>query len=225
MNWTLPWVPSVDLADILINTGMAFLLGLFISWVYRGTHRSVSFNYSLVLSMIILPMIVGIVMMVIGNNLARAFGLVGAMSIIRFRTAVKDVRDTAFVFFALAAGMAAGTGNLLVGAAGTLFIGMLIAILHLSRHGRPRQAEYILQFNVVAGEEARKPYLPIFDRYLRQSSLIHVKSVRLGEALQLSFYVALKEAREGQRFVSELSALEGINRVVLSYGEEAGEPL
>jgi len=223
MNWTLPWIPSVDLADILINTVCAFLLGLFVSWVYRATHRGVSYSHSLIESMVILPMITGLVMMVIGNNLARAFGLVGAMSIIRFRTAVKDVRDTAFVFYALAAGMATGTGNLLVAVAGTLIAGLLIAISHIIRQVSPTKSEYILQFNVVAGEEPRKPYLPLFDRYLRISSLIHVKSVRLGEALQLSFYVSLKDPTQTERFVSELSALEGLNRVNLSYGDETGK--
>jgi uncharacterized membrane protein YhiD involved in acid resistance len=211
------------LADIVLSTTMAFFLGLLISWVYIATHRGVSYSPSLVLSMIILPMVTGLVMMVIGNNLARAFGLVGAMSIIRFRTAVKDVRDTAFVFFSLAAGMATGTGNHLVGIGGTLIVVLLIGILHVARHTIPGRPEYMLQFNILAGEEPRKPYLGLFDTYLRTSSLIHVKSVRLGESLQLSFHVALKDPSQVERFIGDLSALEGMDRIILSYADESGE--
>jgi uncharacterized membrane protein YhiD involved in acid resistance len=224
MNWTLPWLPSADVTDILISTVTAFLLGLYIAWVYRATHRGVSYSPSLVHSMVILPMITGIVMMVIGNNLARAFGLVGAMSIIRFRTAVKDVRDTAFVFYALAAGMATGTGNLLIGIGGTLLVGLLVTLLHLGRHAVPKRDEFVLQFNVTSAEERRRAYLPIFEKYLRRSSLLHVRSVRLGEALQLSFYVVLRDRDRVEAFINELSALEGLDRVTLTATEEVGEP-
>ena len=97
--------------DIVINIIIAFILGVIISWIYRRTHRGYSYSNSFISTLTILSMVTAFVMMVIGNNIARAFSLVGALSIIRFRTAVKDTRDTAFVFLSLAVGMAVGTGS------------------------------------------------------------------------------------------------------------------
>ena len=97
--------------EVVINSLIAFLLGLFIAYIYRKTHQGLSYSQSFVLTIIFVTIIIGIVMMVIGNSLARAFALVGALSIIRFRAVVKDTKDTAYVFMALAVGMAAGTGN------------------------------------------------------------------------------------------------------------------
>src|SRR6478752_4319478 len=88
----------------------AFACGLFLSWLYRRTYRGSSYSITFDRALVTLTVITAIVIMVIGNNLARAFGLVGAMSIIRFRTAVKDAQDLVFIFFSLAVGLASGVG-------------------------------------------------------------------------------------------------------------------
>lgn len=225
LSQIFPVTPWVTLAvPALFNTIVAFLLGLFVTGIYRATHRGVSYSYSFIITIVILPMVASLVMMIIGNNLARAFGLVGALSIIRFRTAVKDSRDTAFVFYSLVAGMAVGTGNVPIGIAGTLFIGLLIGILYLTGFSHPNRDELLLRFNVAGGQEARKLYLSIFQQFLNSSSLINVKSIRLGESLELAFRVVLKDSAQTELFARELSGLEGIDRVNLSYGEEQGEP-
>ena len=111
----MAYVYSPD--EILINLAASFILALAIAFTYRTTHRGLSYSQSFVLTLIFVTVITSMVVMVIGNNLARAFALVGAMSIIRFRTVVKDTKDTAFVFFALASGLAAGTSSYLLAAA------------------------------------------------------------------------------------------------------------
>ena len=98
-------------SDILINMILAFILGLVISYIYKITHKGLSYSQSFMLTIVFVALIVSMVMMVIGNNLARAFALVGALTIIRFRTVIKDTKDTAYVFLALASGMAAGTSS------------------------------------------------------------------------------------------------------------------
>ena len=97
--------------EVILNSFVAFVLGLCIAYTYKKTHQGLSYSQSFVLTIIFVTIIIGFVMMVIGNSLARAFALVGALSIIRFRTVVKDTKDTAYVFMALAVGMGAGTGN------------------------------------------------------------------------------------------------------------------
>jgi len=122
------------------DLAIALLCGFLISLLYRWTYRGPAYSTTFVSSLASLSMITALVIMVIGNNLARAFGLVGALSIIRFRTAVKDTQDIVFIFFALAVGMAAGVGLHLSAIAGTLFIGLSIFVKALQTP-RARQRE------------------------------------------------------------------------------------
>jgi len=101
---------SPSIFDIAGNMLVAFVCGLIISVVYRMVYKGPSYSVTFVNSLVLLAMITSVVILVIGNNLARAFGLVGAMSIIRFRTAVRDTQDIIFIFFSLTVGMAAGVG-------------------------------------------------------------------------------------------------------------------
>ena len=98
-------------SEMIINILLAIILGFIISVIYRETHKGLSYSQSFTLTILFVAVIVAVVMMVIGGSLARAFALVGALSIIRFRTVIKDTKDTAYVFLALAVGMAAGTSN------------------------------------------------------------------------------------------------------------------
>ncbi|OUC07886.1 membrane protein, partial [Litorilinea aerophila] len=95
--------------DVVITVVLSFLLSLVIAWVYRETHRGATYVQSFVHTLILMSMVVGIVMLIIGSNIARAFTLVGALSIVRFRNAIKETRDVGFIFFAMAIGMACGT--------------------------------------------------------------------------------------------------------------------
>ena len=97
--------------QIIFNLLLSFLLGLLISLVYKKTHKGLSYSQSFMVTNVFVTVIVCMVIMIIGNNLARAFALVGALSIIRFRTVVKDTKDTAYIFWSLASGMATGTGS------------------------------------------------------------------------------------------------------------------
>ncbi|MCD4664693.1 MAG: DUF4956 domain-containing protein, partial [Bacteroidales bacterium] len=113
-------------STIIINILIALLCGLFIAWLYRKTYKGPGYSIGFLNSIVLLAMITSVVIMVIGNNLARAFGLVGTMSIIRFRTAIKDTQDIVYIFFGLAVGMAAGVGYYKIAIIGTLFIGFIL---------------------------------------------------------------------------------------------------
>ena len=119
----------VTIFDVVTNLILALVCGLIIALVYRFIYKGPSYSVSYVNSLVMLTLITSIVILVIGNNLARAFGLVGAMSIIRFRTAVRDVQDIVFIFFALTIGMAAGVGLHAIALSGTLIISIIAIIL------------------------------------------------------------------------------------------------
>jgi uncharacterized membrane protein YhiD involved in acid resistance len=96
--------------DVFAAMILTATLCVFISYTYRATHRGTSYSQNFIITMFLMAIATSVVMLIIGSNVARAFSLVGALSIIRFRTAVKDPRDTAFLFLAIIAGMGAGTG-------------------------------------------------------------------------------------------------------------------
>ncbi len=206
--------------SVLFSVLSACLLGFFISGIYQSTYRGYSYSPSFVHTLVLITMITSMVIMVIGNNLARAFGLVGAMSIIRFRTVLKDTRDIAFVFWSLAAGLAVGADALAVGLFGTLVIGAIVLGLYYSNYGIVHMKEVLLRFSIIPEEGNDKIYKDVFDTYLKSYTLLDVKSVRMGQMLELSFHVRLKDPKKQSQFVSDLSSLEGIERVLIHFGEE-----
>jgi uncharacterized membrane protein YhiD involved in acid resistance len=211
-------------ADIVLNVAIAFVIGVAIAVVYRKTHKSFNYSVSFVNTLVILPMITGIVMMVIGNNLARAFGLVGAMSIIRFRTVVKDTRDIAFVFLALASGMAAGIGYHLIALTGSSLVLLMILILYLGNFGSIRSREQLLRFSVEPGDRGAMLHEEAFQRYLRKSTLLNIQTRRDGRILELSYFVQMRGPERANEFVQALGAIDGITDVSLIAMEESAEP-
>ena len=99
------------LPTIIFNIVFAFIIGLIIASIYKKNHRELSYSASFTFTLVLLTVAGSILMMIVGNSLARAFSLFGAFSIIRFRTAVKEAKDIAYVFIALIIGMAVGTNN------------------------------------------------------------------------------------------------------------------
>lgn len=208
------------LIDILTDVAIAFVLGTAVTLVYRRTHRGLSYSTSFVQTLIFLPMVASIVMLLIGNNLARACGLVGAMSIIRFRTVIKDSRDTAFIFLGLAAGMAAGTGYHMIALAGTGFVLLMIFGLHRGQFGRPRAADLLLRFSVIPDERGAMFHEAAFRTFLRKSTLMNVQTRNGRRSLELSYFVRLRDPGQHREFVGTLGSIEGVEGVTLISAEE-----
>ena len=210
-------------SSVIINILVAFALGLVISWVYRRTHRAFSFSVSFVHTLMILGMVTALVMMVIGNSIARAFSLVGALSIIRFRTPVKDTRDTAFVFFALAVGMATGTGSHVIAILGTATIGFLILLTHWFHLGEPKGNDFLLKFRVQTSTDGENVYQSIFSQYLKESTLINMTTVQGGSGMELAFNITFKDPHRQQQFLQELNAIQEIEQIMLMAVDKGGE--
>jgi uncharacterized membrane protein YhiD involved in acid resistance len=215
--------PTIPFFSILINMVLAFLLGFLIAFIYRKTYRGYSYSASFLQTLILVTMITAVVIMLIGNNLARAFGLVGAMSIIRFRTALKDTWDMAFIFWALALGLAAGSGNHLIGISGGISIGLVIWQLYRTQFGFMQHRELLLRFWMSVRQGEKPVYLHVFDRHLSQYTMLNVRGTPSSKFVELSFFVRLKKSDQSQQLIHDLSALEGIDRVSLLVGENIPE--
>jgi len=166
-------------------------------------------------------MITAIVIMVIGNNLARAFGLVGAMSIIRFRTAVKDTIDIVFIFFALGIGMAAGVGLYSVAIGGTIFIGLILLVLSKTDFLIIRKEKFLLQFRYLAEDKMEASYIPVLKKFCKKFTMINVKTIGREDELEISFYVNIKNKNHNPEFIKELSEIKGISSVNFYFDDES----
>jgi uncharacterized membrane protein YhiD involved in acid resistance len=207
--------------EIVVNIFVALLCGLFISWIYRRTYKGPGYSIAFVNSLVLMTMITSLVILTIGNNLARAFGLVGAMSIVRFRTAVKDVQDIVYIFFALAVGMAAGVGYHELAFIGTGAIGLMIYLFSKTRAYSPQKEEYLLQFSYSPNGDDVPAYLPVFRKYCRRHQVVNTRSLGVdGETLEVSYYVRLRDKSKNSHFVRELRKAEGVNQVNLYFDEE-----
>lgn len=213
---------SVSIGEVFENLVVALLCGLLISLFYRLTYRGPGMSYSFLNSLIILALITSVVIMVIGNNLARAFGLVGAMSIIRFRTAIKETQDIIFIFFALSIGMASGVGLHALAFASTIFIGLILYVLTKTNAVNPKKRDFLLQFSFQAdGGYEEAPFLTVFQKYCKDSKLINTKAMMEHDLLELSYHIVLKDSKFVTEFVDQLKKSKGVNNVNLFFDEES----
>lgn len=224
---------SITFGTVLQNLFIALVCSLLIVLFYKYSYKGPGYSASFVHSLIALSMITAIVIMVIGNNLARAFGLVGAMSIIRFRTAVKDTIDIVFIFFALGIGMAAGVGLYSVAFGGTIFIGLVLLALSKTEFLIIRKEKFLLQFRYLqqladnleydhkSEPEPVPIYIPILKKYCKKFTMINVKSLGREDELEISFYISIKNKNQNPEFIKELSAQKGISSVNFYFDDES----
>ena len=206
--------------DILMNLTLSIFLGLFISYVYKLTHKGVSYSQSFMLTIVFVTIIVAMVMMVIGNNVARAFALVGALSIIRFRTVVKDTKDTAYIFLALAAGMAAGTSSYFLALSGSLITAAVAYILFITNYGSIYSSEFILRFRLkVDNSPTSPPYLKIFEDFTSRANLLNIEPSGDSSSNRMTFDIVMKKDKSPSEMSLKLSELEDVSELVIVASE------
>ncbi len=205
-------VASLTLDAYLLRLLAALVLGQVVAWIYIGTHRGVSYTASVAQAIVVMALIVTLVMTVIGNSIARAFGLFGALALIRFRTPVKDARDTVFLFFAVALGIACGTGNLLAGVAGTVVIGLVLWHLASTGFGTKPSHDGLLRLRVPSAAEAVVG--AVLGRHCGSVKLLHMREAG-DDVLEYAYEVGLDDAGQGPHLVAEIRAIAGVAGVSL----------
>tara|TARA_Y100000816_G_scaffold248534_1_gene197719 strand:+ start:939 stop:1631 length:693 start_codon:yes stop_codon:yes gene_type:complete len=211
-NFTSIYLPQ----EIIINLILSFILGLIISVVYKFTHKGLSYSQSFMITNVFVAVIVCMVIMIIGNSLARAFALVGALSIIRFRTVVKDTKDTAYIFWSLAAGMASGTGSYFLAISGTIIITSIALILDKTNFGSIIKSEFILQFRTISNDVGiSKSFNQTISKYSKSSTLLSSESSEDGKSIKLNFDIVLKDEKNQTELISELSKIKGLKEIVI----------
>jgi uncharacterized membrane protein YhiD involved in acid resistance len=209
-----------SVAHILLVLGWSFFLSLLLAYVYRQTHRGLSYSVSFVHTMIIMGVTVAIIMMVIGSNIARAFSLVGALSIIRFRTAIKDARDVAFIFMTMAVGMACGTGFYDVALVFVLFAMPMVYLLHRFKIGAMPTSEALLKVQLPENRDHRSVFNEVFYKFLREHSLLSMEPVQGGTALELVYSIHFKKDTDEGQFLEAVRSVNDNRKVLLLAGQQ-----
>lgn len=198
---------SVSLLDMAAALTLAFLLGLFIFLVYKRSYSGVMYSASFGVTLIALTLITTVLILAVTSNVILSLGMVGALSIVRFRTAIKEPMDIAFLFWSIAVGIVLAAGLLPLAVLGSLFIGVVLLVFSSRKSG---ESPYILVIHCDgSGEEAAVRAL--VETRVRRMNL-KSKSVSPGQ-VELNYEVRLRDGDAA--FVNELGAMEGVNHVVL----------
>ncbi|MBN3033980.1 MAG: DUF4956 domain-containing protein [Bacteroidales bacterium] len=210
---------TISWPQVLFNLGVALVCGLVIAIVYRAIYKGTSYSSSYVNSLILLTMITAVVIMVIGNNLARAFGLVGAMSIIRFRTAIRDVQDIVFIFLALAVGLAAGVGLFVIAITGTLVICFISVILVSFHFGDPQWDEHLLQLSYEPDQQSERVLDELLNKYCRKIHLTNMKTQNSNQ-IEAFYRVVIRRGKDTKELLQRLGEIRFVLNVNIYHDEE-----
>jgi len=200
---------------LLLRLLLAAGFGAGVAAIFALTQRRpVGQTLPLVTTLILLSILVAMTTIVIGDSVARAFGLVGALSIVRFRTVVEDTRDTSFVIFAVVVGMAMGAGNALVCLVGVPIVGVVAVAMSKMGTLSGRGIERRLEVRVGAGRDPDAMLAAAFDQLLSWR-LVSVVSARQGTATDVIYRVKLRDPAALLALVKSVQAIEGVQSVEL----------
>ena len=205
---------------IILSLLLAFVLGQVLAWVYYLTHTGLSYSRSYVQSLILLTVVISMVMTVIGNNIITAFGLMGALAIVRFRNVIKDTRDIAFIFCALVVGMAAGSHRYLTAILGTGILSLIILYLFWTDFGSHEPHNGFLRFSLRGPLGPDHPVPGILHRFCGSFTLISMQDSGFGGPAEYAYQLLIRNAAQNEEFVSELEKVEGIENISLTVQEK-----
>lgn len=195
--------------NMLACLALSFVLSMIVAKVYQYSYRGASFSPAFMHTLVICAMAIGAVMLIIGSNIARAFSLVGALSIIRFRNAVKDPRDVAFIFLTMAIGMACGTGFYLIAVTLTLVSCFCIVLMSRFGFGEHGSVEKVLKIQSPPVKDFETLFDPILKEHTSRFNLLSIESSRMGTELELTFGILVKRTFSAEKL---LKALSGVNQ-------------
>lgn len=218
-NLTQGGMEDLSVTGVLSTLIPAIIIGFIISLVYLFTHKKEGYSQAFCAALILLAPIVGMVILVIGNNVATAFSLAGAFALVRFRSAPGDPKDIAYVFMSVTMGLTCGLGYWIWAALATAILCVVILLLYFTNFAGKKGEQYLLKITV----PETLNYVGAFDealgKYCRSYKLSRVKSVDFGALFELSFDVTLKDDKQMRQMIDDIRAMNGNLKIMLSTPE------
>lgn len=200
---------SLTFMNTIIIIAASIILGIVISLVYIKTHKKEGYAPSFTVTLIMLPVIISIIILLVGNNVARAFSLAGAFSIIRFRSAPGDPKDISYVFFTLAVGLACGMGYVGYATIFTIVLCGVMMALDIIKFATPKSN--CMQLKIIVPENLNHEELfdDILTEYTSDWKMERVRTKEFGALFELTYRVNIKEAASKKKFIDELRCKNG----------------
>lgn len=200
---------SFTFSNVLVVLVSSVILGLIIGFVYIITHKKEGYSTNFPTTLVMLPVIISIIILLVGNNVARAFSLAGAFSIIRFRSAPGNPKDISYVFFTLAVGLALGMGFVGYAVIFTVLLCAVMVLLEYAGFGIPK--DNIMKLKITVPEDLN--FDKLFDDLLNENSsnwkLINIKTRDFGALYELTYRLNLKDNVDEKKFIDELRTRNG----------------
>jgi uncharacterized membrane protein YhiD involved in acid resistance len=194
---------------------LSFVLGSAIAVGYIKTFRGLSYSRNFLHCLVLFPILMSIAMQAIGDNVARGIGMVGTVSLLRFRTEIKDPRDMIFIFSSLAVGLAAGVHAHVVAVLGTACFLSAVFVLSRTPFAHGPQYDAMLRLNLGAGEAQQKALEAVLNQHCRNFNLISLREMGQGNVLDFSYHVKFKDAGHREALVQDIKSIEGAKAVNL----------
>jgi uncharacterized membrane protein YhiD involved in acid resistance len=202
---------SFSIVDSLIGLLAAFAVGLFIYFVYKKTFTGVIYSHTFNISLIIMSMATALIIIGISSNVLLSLGMVGALSIVRFRTPIKDPMDIVYIFWAIVAGILCGAGFIPLAIIGSILIG-LVLIIFINRITVENPYLLVVRYNETSIENSLEH---VISGHAKKHSL-KSKSVMPGNDFEVTYEIRVKE--NDMSFINNISSMEGVkSAIMLSY--------
>ena len=205
---------GLNVMNFSICMGAALILGLIVAFVHMLCART---NKNFVITLAVLPMLITLVILLVNGNLGTSVAIVGAFSLVRFRSIPGNSREIMFVFFAMAIGLAVGVGYIAFAAIFTIIVGLITLILTKLNFGDVSSRDKIL--NIVIPEEL--DYTSLFDEefeeYLSSYKLVKAKTTNMGSMFELTYQVSMKDLKNEKEFIDKLRIKNGNLKIALSH--------
>lgn len=203
---------SLSLQDVIINFAAACIISILIYTSYRLTHTGTLYSRKFNVSLVMLILITTLVMNVIGNNIALSLGMVGALSIVRFRTAIKDSRDTAYIFWAIAVGICCGVSDYLIAGVGTFVIFLFLVLFGLVKDNE--RIMIVLKMDSSALESVDNSITSCFKgKAVLRVQNNSVKEKQAEVIYEVSDTLLNKSEKTNGNFIKNISAIAGVHSV------------
>lgn len=207
-----------SVADIAISLTLSFLLSCVIGIVYRRTHQNVSYSQSYVQTLIIMGVVIAVIMLIVGSNVARAFALVGALSIIRFRNALKETRDVGYIFLVMGVGMACGTRFYLLAVIATVVVCLVLLIMHRFNWFAHNVQRQVVKVHVPTDEDYADRIDDVLIRNTDEFEQVSIETIRGGALIEMTYTVRLKKGKNPSGLLGELRDVTSGQQVTVLTG-------
>lgn len=202
---------------------LSFILSSIIAYLYEYTFQGLSYSKGFVNGMVLGSTISCLLMIAIGDNIARGIGIVGSLAIIRFRTNLRDPRDLIFLFASMGVGVAAGVRSYSTAIIGTIFFSSIVFLQHISPFAERKKHDGLIRFQIPSDVKISNQVIAVLEKFTKRFVLITMRDVAQGKAYDYSYQIKLKEISDNQQLLSELNNIQGMRGLTFTNRETTVE--